>query len=60
MFNLEEFDKLIPLLKKLDLLISRLKGLSSVTDWLRWSDDDRYYAMLCSHYAMLLGGGGKV
>ena len=42
---------------KLDLF-SRLKGLLSMTDWLHWSEDDRYYAMLCSHYTMLWGGGG--
>ena len=36
---------------KLELLISRLKGLSSVTDRLR-------YAVLSLHYAFFGGGGG--
>ena len=36
---------------QLELLISRLKGLSSVTDWLR-------YAVLWLRYAFGRGGGG--
>ena len=45
---------------KLELLISRLKGLSSVTDRLRWTDAWLMlrYAVLSLHYAV--GGGGQV
>ena len=42
---------------KLELLISRLKGLSSVTDYAELMHD-WCYTTLCSHYAMLLGGWG--
>ena len=48
---------------KLELLTSRLKGLSSVTDWLRWSDawPILCYTVLSLCYALgcvCRGGGG--
>ena len=49
--RLEKLFQLGPQSKELELLISRLKGLSSVTDRLR-------YTVLSLHYAF--GGGGEV
>ena len=37
-----------------------VKGLSSLTTDYAEVMHDQYYTMLCSHYTMLLGGGGKV
>ena len=48
--RLEKLFQLGPQSKELELLISRLKGLSSVTDRLR-------YTVLSLHYAF---GGGEV
>ena len=41
--------------EQLELLISQLKGLSSMTDYTKVMHD-QYYAMLCSHYTTLGGG----